>query len=136
MPPVGELGMATLAIVIVGGIFMAAHVPRTAPLVFPAVMLAVAAVLLVVNLVIMSRIKPFAWDVFLRVAGWALLAYLVIAGMLIYVFTYDHTRGSELWLLIGMLVIFAVDVPLMIGFTVARYQDVDEAGAQPAPVAA
>ena len=51
---------------------------------------------------------------FLRVLGWALLAYGVIAGILEYVFVYDHTPGRELALFSAMLVLFALDVPLML----------------------
>jgi hypothetical protein len=43
------------------------------------------------------------------VTRWALLAYLVIAGMLEYVFVLDHTRGRVLLVLTLMLVLFAVD---------------------------
>lgn len=54
-------------------------------------------------------------------ARWALLAYVVIAGILVFVFVYDHTRGSTLAVLILTLVVFALDVPTIMAFTVARY---------------
>jgi hypothetical protein len=38
-----------------------------------------------------------------------------------FAFVRDHTRGAPLILVIVMLVIFALDVPLVIAFTVARY---------------
>jgi hypothetical protein len=41
------------------------------------------------------------------------------------VFIYDHTRGSQLLILSLMLVVFAVDIPLLLGFSVARFQDAD-----------
>jgi hypothetical protein len=47
----------------------------------------------------------------------------VIAGMLEYVFVYDHTRGTQLLILSLMLAVFAVDIPLLLGFSVARFQD-------------
>lgn len=53
---------------------------------------------------------------------YALLAYLVIAGMLEYVFVLDHTRGATLVVLTLMLVIYAVDIPVLLAFSVARYQ--------------
>ncbi len=80
----------------------------------------------VVALVLLSRIRPFAWNVFFKVARWALLAYVVIAGLLGFVFIFDHTRGATLVVLILTLVVFAFDVPAIIAFTVARY---DEASA-------
>jgi hypothetical protein len=56
------------------------------------------------------------------VGGWALAAYLVIAGMLEFVFVLDHTRGGLLIVLTLMLAVFAVNVPLLLAFSVARYQ--------------
>jgi len=38
------------------------------------------------------------------------------------VFVYDHTPGSTLGVLIATLVVFAVDVPLVLAFTVAWFQ--------------
>ena len=122
LPPVAETAVATLALVVVGGIYVAAHIPRAAPL-GPAIGLTVAAGLLLIwNVVSLARIKEFAWDKFFQVGGWALLAYLVIAGMLEYVFVSDHTPAADLALLSSMLAIFAVNVPMLLAFSVARYQ--------------
>jgi hypothetical protein len=123
LPPVAELAVASMALVIVGGIFLAAHLPNPAPLGPVTGLLAAAAVLLAVDVVLVSRIRPFAWEVFFRVGGWALLAYAVIAGMLEYVFVLDGTRGSTLVVLTLMLVVFALAIPLLFAFSVARYQE-------------
>ena len=48
----------------------------------------------------------------------------VIAGMIEYAFIYDHTRGTQLVIMTAMLVLFMLNVPLLIGFTVARFQRV------------
>ncbi len=56
-------------------------------------------------------------------ARWALLAYVVIASLLGFVFVYDHTQGVTLAVLILTLVVFALDVPAIIAFTVARYHE-------------
>ena len=79
--------------------------------------------LLAVNAALLSRIERFAWRTFRLVAAWVLLAYVVIAGMLEYVFIYDDTRGSQLVILTAMLAVFAVNIPLLLGFSVARFQD-------------
>jgi lipopolysaccharide export LptBFGC system permease protein LptF len=79
--------------------------------------------LTIVAVVLLSRVRPFAWATFFLVARWALLAYVVIAGLLGFVFIYDHTRGSTLAVLLLTLVVFALDVPMVIAFTVARYQE-------------
>jgi hypothetical protein len=122
IPPIAELAIAPMILVIIGGIYMAAHIPGSISLT-PAICLLVAAVLLViVDIVLLVRLRPFAWNAFWRVAGWALLGYAVIAGMIGYAFIYDGTRGAPLGILIGMLSVFAIVVPLLLGFAVARYQ--------------
>lgn len=125
LPPVAELTVGSMALVIVGGIWMASHLPARPPL-GPALGLLIAGVVLLATaVVLLARIRPFAWDRLFLVARWALAAYVVIAGMLEFVFVKDGTRGSSLALLTMMLVVFAVDVPLILGFTVARYQELD-----------
>jgi hypothetical protein len=125
LPPVPALAVASMILVVTGGIYLAAHLPRPAPL-GPAVGLVVTAGALVAAAVAMiSRTRPFAWSTFARVAGWSFVAYVVIAGLLEYVFVLDGTRGSVLVVLTLMLVIFAVDIPLLFGFSVARYQEPD-----------
>lgn len=127
LPPVAEVAVVTLALIVVGGVYTASHLPRHVPL-GPAIGLLAAAVLLLAgNVIALARVRDFAWDKFRLVAGWALAAYLVIAGMLAYVFVLDHTRGAQLAVLLGMLAVFAVDIPLLLGFSVARYQPVAQA---------
>jgi hypothetical protein len=118
---VAELATVSLALVVVGGILMASYVPRRPPLGLPATLAGVAAVLLLVSVLLLSRLRDFAWDRFATVVRWALLAYVISAAMIGFAFIRDHTRGGPLALVLVMLVIFAADVPLIIGFTVARY---------------
>jgi hypothetical protein len=125
LPPVMPIAIATLVLVVAGGIVVAAQYGRPPKLTVPVILLGLAAVLLVVNAVLVFRIKEFARPVFHRVLGWALLAYVVIAGILEYVFIYDHTPARELALFSGMLVLFALDVPLMLSYSVARWQPPD-----------
>lgn len=120
-PPVAGLATVSLALVVVGGILMASYVPRRPPLGLPATLAGVAAALLVVSVFLLSRLRDFAWGRFGTVFRWALLAYVISAAMIGFAFVRDHTRGSPLALVLVMLVIFAADVPLIIGFTVARY---------------
>jgi hypothetical protein len=128
-PPVTEVAVATMMLVVTGGIYLAAHLPGHAPLGVPIGLLIAAGVLLAVNAFLLSRLHDFAWATFRVVAGWTLLAYLVIAGMLEYVFVFDHTPGGTLVVLTFMLAIFAVDVPLLLGYNVARYQPSRDAAA-------
>ena len=83
----------------------------------------VAYALMVAALVLLSRIAGFAWSTFVRLFRWALLAYVVMSGMIEFAFIHDHTRGTTLTEVTLMLVIFALSVPTTIAFTSARYAD-------------
>jgi hypothetical protein len=122
-PPVTELGMASIALVAGGVIYVAAYLPRRAPLALPSVLLVAAVAVLATSVVLLLRQKDFAWWRFWPVAGWALLAYVVIAGMIEYAFIYDHTHGTPLVLLTLLLATFTLNVPILLAFTVARFQD-------------
>jgi hypothetical protein len=123
LPPVTELGMASLALIVAGGIYLSAHLPRHVPLTPAVVLLALSALLLAVNLLALSRVKGFAWERFFQVGRWALLAYLVTAGLIEYAFVRNHLSGGPLVVLTLSLVVYAVHVPVLIAFTVARYDD-------------
>jgi hypothetical protein len=121
LPPIAQLTVCSLALVVVGGILMASYVPRQPPLAVPAALTAVSAVLTLTSGFLLSRLEQFAWPRFFLAFRWALLAYVISAGMIGFAFVRDHTRGAPLALVIVMLVIFALDVPVVIAFTVARY---------------
>jgi hypothetical protein len=122
LPPVTELGVVSMALIVAGGISIAARLPGHVPLGLPVALLAASALVMGFNVLTLSRTRGFNWDAFFGVARWALLAYCVIAAILEYVFVKDGTRGGVLVVLTLSLVVFAVHVPLMIGFTVARFQ--------------
>jgi uncharacterized membrane protein len=131
-PPVTELGMASLTLIVAGGIYLASHIPNHVPLTPAIVLLAASAVLLGVNMFLLSRVREFDWERFWQVAKWSLLAYVVIAGMIEYVFLRNHTRGGPLVILTLSLVVFAIHVPILVGFTVARFYNRDDPGAKAA----
>ncbi len=120
--PVAELGAAALVLVVIGGIYMASYAPRRPPLAVPIGLAVASGVLLVVNVVMLVRTRGLAWDKFFLVGRWTLLSYVIAAGLIEFAFVRDHTRGGPLVVLTAMLVLFAVDVPLIISFTVARFQ--------------
>jgi hypothetical protein len=123
LPPVAELTVTSVALMVSGGVYLASHLPRLPPLAPAVGLLAGGGALTLIALALLWRIRPFAWRTFFLVAKWAFAAYLVIAGILGYVFIRDHTAGATLAVLIMTLVVFALDVPMVIAFTVARYQD-------------
>jgi hypothetical protein len=123
LPPVTQLGMASLAMIVAGGIYLSAHLPDHVSLTPAIVLLAASAALFAGNLMLLARVDGFAWRRFFEIARWALLAYAIIAGMIEYVFLRNHTSGGPLVVLSLSLALFAVHVPVLIGFTVARYQE-------------
>jgi hypothetical protein len=123
LPPVTQLGMASLALIVAGGIYLSAHLPNHVPLGPAIALLAASALLLIGNLVALRRVDGFPWLRFAEVAKWALLAYGVTAGMIEYAFVRNHVSGGPLIVLTLSLVVYAVHVPMLIGFTVARYDD-------------
>ena len=122
-PPVAWLSTAALALVVAGGIVMASYAPRRPPLAVPTALLVVSTIALATAWVLLSRHRPFAWATFRRVFKWALLAYVISAGMIEFAFVRDHTRGAPLLVVSGLLVLFATSVPTTIAVTTARYAD-------------
>jgi len=108
---------------VIGGVFVAAHLPDHVAMTLPTALITLAGLLLVANMLILSRIPVFAWDSFFKVAKWTFLAEGIVAGTLEYIFIFDGTRGSVLVLMSSALIIFVLDLSILFGFSVARYQD-------------
>ena len=123
LPPVTQVGMASLALIVAGGIYLSAHLPNHVPLAPAIVLLALSALLLAGNLLSLARVDGFAWERFFAVARWALLAYAITAGMIEYAFLRNGLSGGPLVVLTLSLVVYAVHVPMLVAFTVARYDE-------------
>jgi hypothetical protein len=133
LPPVTQIGMTSLALIVAGGIYLSAHLPDHVPVAPAVVLLVLSAGLLALNMFLLSRVDGFPWARFFAVAKWSLLAYVVTAGLIEYAFLRNHLQGAPLVVLTLSLAIFAVHVPILIGFTVARYYDPEEQTAAAAP---
>jgi hypothetical protein len=126
-PPFTQVGMASLALIVAGGIYLSAHLPQHVPLA-PAIILLVLSVALVAyNLFSLTRIEDFAWWRFSQVVKWAALAYLFTAAMIEYAFLRDHVSGGPLVILTLSLLVYALQVPTLIAFTVARFAAPEDA---------
>ncbi len=123
IPPTVELVTLSLALIVIGGIYMAAHFPIPPPLTIPILLLVASAALFAAGIAMIARRHNFAWPTFSLVGRWALLAYVISAGMIEFAFVRNHATGSPLLVVTLMLVMFAVDVPVIIAVTVARYQE-------------
>jgi uncharacterized membrane protein YeiB len=128
-PPFTEVGMFSLALVVIGGIYLSAHIPQHVPLGLPTALLIASALLVAFNLFTLTRVPDFAWGRFFQVGKWALGAYLLTAALIEYAFLRNHLRGGPLVILTLSLLVYAVQVPAMIAFTVARYDTPGGAGA-------
>jgi len=127
LPPIAEIAVVSIALMLVGGIYLAAQLPGHPGLAVPVALVSAGGVLTVADLAWLSRIRPFAWPVFFLVLRWGLVAYAVIAGLLGYVFIRDQTPGPTVAVLVATLAVFAIDVPVILAFTVARFQDPGQA---------
>ena len=121
LPPVTQMGMLSLSLIVAAVIYLSAHLPEHVPLGPAVALLAVSALLLAFNVLSLAKTEGFAWARFIYVGKWALLAYAVIASMIEYVFLRNNTSGGPLIVLTLSLVVFALTVPVLIAFTVARY---------------
>jgi hypothetical protein len=122
-PPVTEVAMLSLGLIVAGGIYLSAHLPEHVSLAPAVILLALSALLMFGNIASLARVQGFNWGRFWAVARWSLLAYAVLAGLIEYVFLQNHLSGGPLVVLTLSLVVFAVHVPTLLGFTVARYHD-------------
>ncbi len=121
-PRVTELGMLSIGLVAAGVIYLAAYLPRRAPLVPAVILLAAAVAVLALNVAVILRRPGFAQWRFRQVAGWMLLVDLVVGGMLEFTFLRDHTHGAMLALMTLLLATFTLNVPVLAGYTVARFE--------------
>ena len=120
-PPFTQVGMASLALIVAGGIYLSSHLPQHVPLAPAIILLVISGGLVAYNLSSLTRVDGFAWPRFFQVARWAGLAYLFTAGMIEYAFLRDHVSGGPLVILTLSLLVYALQVPTLIAFTVARF---------------
>lgn len=122
LPPVVGAGMTALTLAIIGGVLLVAQIGAEEALKIPAIFVITALVCELVAIVLLATIKGFAWWRFRQVFLIALCAYVVQSGIIGWSFVKNSVPSGPLLLLTLGLVVFATIVPIMIGFTVARYE--------------
>jgi len=115
--------MIALALIALAVIYLSAHLPESVSVAPALVLIGLAALVMLTAFVLLRKVEGFAWQRFYFIAARALLAYLVITGLIVYVFLRNETSGAPLWTLIAGLALFALDVPMLIAFTTARYAE-------------
>lgn len=104
--------------------FQAAYLPKAAPLTLPVTFLVISCLLSATAVFLLSRRTEFAWTLFLAVSRWVLVLTGIFAVMAIYIFVADGTRGKPLAILVAVLVLAAINIPMLLGFSVARHERV------------
>ncbi len=122
LPPITGLAIAAMTMVVTSGIFTVSYLPNRPPMAVPVILLIAALLCVLVNIALLRRLHDFAWAIFKTVGGWSLLAYVVISGMLEMTFILDGTPPDILALLTFSLLLYAIDIPVLFAFSVARYQ--------------
>jgi hypothetical protein len=120
-PPITALTVLSLTCVVIGGIIIASYAPRKPPLGVPIALLVASVVLYAAAIAMLVRIRDFAWATYFKVGKWALLAYVISAGMIEFAFVHNDTPSDVLTVLTMLLVVFVLDVSTTIAYTVARY---------------
>lgn len=123
LPPVIEMGVLSLALAVSGVIYLTSSLPGVPPIAPAVGLLAASALIVVLNGVALARTRGFAWRRFFLVYRWTSLGYGIVAGLLMFVFVYNELPTRQLALLVATLAIGAVDVPLILSFSVARFAD-------------
>ncbi|MBI4297549.1 MAG: hypothetical protein HY676_03360 [Chloroflexi bacterium] len=122
LPPVAFVGTLALGLAIAGVTYITASLPKEPPLAPAIGLLAAAAAAVIANAVALARARNFAWRLFFIVFRWTILAYGLIAGLLMFVFIYNDMPARMLAFQIATLAIGAVDIPMILAFSVAKYQ--------------
>lgn len=126
VPPVIPVAMVAMAAAVTGGVILSAGAAGRPSLTVPTVFVVAGVALELVAAAMALRVRPFAWGRFGQVFGWTLLAYLLQSFLILYSFIRNDIPAKPMATLAIGLFVFATDVPLMIAFTVARYQRTDE----------
>lgn len=120
--PVVTAVIGSLVCAFLGVGVIAAYLPAQVPLGWPVGFLAASVLLLLGGLMFLWRRRPFAWPLFFAVARWVLLVTLIFSAMAVYVLVFDGTSGVTLAVMTAVLVLSAVDIPILIAFNVARHE--------------
>jgi len=111
------LALGSLAFAACGVVVVASYVPRHPPLAAPTVLIVLSALFCAA-----AGAGSLREGIAGSVARPTLVAATVAVAFLELVFTYDGTRGGPLVLLTVALVLVALDLPLLLGSSVASYR--------------
>ncbi len=122
--PVAWCSSLALACAFIAIGIVTSYLPREAPLAWALGFLIVSGVLTLGAVVSLSRRRGFAWRLFFNVARWVFLVTMVFTAMGIYIMVYDQVKGAMLAVISAVMLLAAVNVPILIAFCVARHERV------------
>lgn len=130
VPHLGDTSRSPVAVCVIGSLVcaflgigvIAAYLPAEVLLAWPVGFLVASTLLLFAALALLARRRHFAWALFFAVARWVLLVTLIFSAMAAYVLIYDGTSGVTLAIMAAVLVLSAIDIPILIAFNVARHE--------------
>jgi hypothetical protein len=131
LPPPNVFAAVTLMLALGAVGTLAAYLPFNAPLdvTLPLTELAIVVYAAAVWRLVTTR--TYAWSTFLAVARPAFLAVGTAAVIIEFAFYYDKTGGRSLAILSTALGLFVLDLPLLLGYSVARNEPLAEPEPEP-----
>lgn len=129
-PYVGDTGRSPVVACLVGSLVcaflgigvIAAYLPAPVPVGWPIGFLAASVALLAAATGLLRLRRRFAWALFFAVARWVFVGTSIFSLMGVYVMVYDGTSRLALNVMIAVLLLSAIDIPLVIAFNVARHE--------------
>jgi len=122
-PPCDMVCVGIMALVLATAVYLIGFLPHKPTLVPAWIMLGIAVVLLLaVVILLFSNKDTINFHMFGKVFKWMLLAYVVISGMLGSIVFVNRMPADIVATAVVAMVLFAIDIPLLVAFTVAKYQ--------------
>lgn len=103
---------------------MGAYLPRDVPLAWPIGFLIASVAFTAAAMALLSR-RRLAWGLFFAVVKWVLAVTSVFSSTAILLFFLNDIPGRTMAVMSAVLILTAVNLPLLIGFSVARHERLD-----------
>jgi len=131
LPPPNVFAVVTLMLVLGAVGTLASYLPFNAPLDVTLPLIELAIVVYAAAVWRLFATRTYAWSIFFAVARPTCLAAGTAAALIEFAFYYDETGGRSLAILTTGLVLFVLDLSLLLGYSVARNEPLQEPEPEP-----
>jgi hypothetical protein len=131
LPPPNAFAIVALMFVLGTLGTLAAYLPFNAPLEVTLPLIEVALVMYAAAVWRLLRTRTYAWPTFFAVARPTFLAAGTAAVLIEFAFYYDKTGGRSLAILSTALALIVLDLALLLGYSVARHEPLQEPEPEP-----